>query len=120
MLLNRGWYESGDARHGDWSRDALEAMDAKFREALNQAFERGLERRESARAIFRTKPRLVSQEEAIEIVWTWFCRHTDTEDIAFATIVKRVQALLPSVTAARVEAGFRRRFETNPRVRFGG
>jgi hypothetical protein len=119
MLLNRRWDESGDARHGDWSRDELEAMDAKFREALNQAFERGLESRTAASAVVRVRPR-VTEDEAIETVWTWFCRHRDAEDIAFADVVTRVRALLPNVTAARVRLGFEKRFAANPRVRCGG
>jgi hypothetical protein len=62
----------------------------------------------------------VTEEEAIEAVWRWFCCHTDVEDIAFADVVVRVRALLPTVTAERVRAGFERRFAANPRVRFGG
>jgi hypothetical protein len=121
MLLNRGWHESGDARHGDWSRDELEAMDVKFCEALNQAFERGAESPVSARAAVQVgKRRVTEEEEAIETVWRWFCRHTDVEDIAFADVVTRVRALLPNVTAERVRAGFEKRFEANPRVKFGG
>jgi hypothetical protein len=122
MLLNRGWYESGDARHGDWSRDELEAMDAKFCEAVEQAFQTGLESRTAARstAAVRVGKRRVTEEQAIETVWRWFCRHTDVEDIAFADVVARVRVLLPDVTAARVRAGFEKRFEVNPRVKFGG
>jgi hypothetical protein len=111
MLLNRGWYESGDARHGDWSRDQLEAMDSKFCEALNQAFERGLESRAAASASAAVRKPRVTEEQAIETVWRWFCRNRDVEDIAFVEVVTRVRALLPNVTAARVRLGFETRFK---------
>jgi hypothetical protein len=59
---------------GAWSRNELLEMDSRFRGALEVAFASGRERRESARAVFRTKPRLVSQEEAAERAWLWcFC-----------------------------------------------
>jgi hypothetical protein len=100
-----------EVRHGDWSRDQLEAMNSKFCEVMEAAFASGRESRAAASAVVRVRPRM-TEEEAIETVWRWFCRHTDEEDIAFVEVVARVQILLPSVTAARVEAGFRRRFET--------
>jgi hypothetical protein len=40
---------SEDDRYGQWSREELEAMNARFAAALEQAFELGLESRESAR-----------------------------------------------------------------------
>jgi hypothetical protein len=119
MLLNRGWYESGDARHGDWSRDELEAMDSKFCEAMERAFARGLERRESATATFRTrKSREATIEAAIEAGWRFCC--DEDFDVPFAAAVARVRVLLPTITAARVRLGFEQRFAANPRVKFGG
>jgi hypothetical protein len=42
-------YEPNDERHGEWTREQLLEMDARFTAALEQAFELGLESRESAR-----------------------------------------------------------------------
>jgi hypothetical protein len=109
-----------DGLCGAWSCLELEAMDSKFCEAVERAFARGLERRESARAVFRAKSRAQLEEEAIQQVWIWFCRHTDEEDIAFVDVVARVRALSPNVTTERVRAGFKKRFEANLRVKFGG
>jgi hypothetical protein len=41
--------EPDDERHGEWSREQLLEMDTRFAMALEQAFELGLESRESAR-----------------------------------------------------------------------
>ena len=38
----------GDPEFGTWSRETLEAMNARFAERLEEAFRLGLERRESA------------------------------------------------------------------------
>jgi hypothetical protein len=119
MLLLRSWLES-DVLHGDWTREELMEMDSRFCEAMNQALERGLESRVAATATVRVGKRRVTEEEAIETVWRWFCRNRNVEDIAFADVVARVRALLPNVTAVRVRAGFEKRFRANPRVRFGG
>ena len=43
------YFNDADAEYGAWTREELEAMDVRFVAALEQAFERGLERRESAR-----------------------------------------------------------------------
>src|SRR5262249_29000506 len=40
--------EPDDERHGEWSREQLLEMDARFVAAMEQAFELGLESRESA------------------------------------------------------------------------
>ena len=42
-------YEPGDELQGGWSREELEAQNARFAAALERAFELGLESRESAR-----------------------------------------------------------------------
>jgi hypothetical protein len=101
----------GDELCGAWSRVQLEAMDLGFREVMERAFACGLERRESATATVRVGRPRVTEEEAIEVVWTWFCRNRDVEDIAFADVVARVRILLPNVTAARVRLGFETRFK---------
>jgi len=41
-------YEPNDERHGEWSREELEAMNAAFAARLEEAFRLGLESRESA------------------------------------------------------------------------
>ena len=41
-------YDPNDDRDGPWTREQLEEMNARFTERLEQAFELGLERRESA------------------------------------------------------------------------
>jgi hypothetical protein len=119
-MLDRPVPQFDEVRHGEWSRDQLETMDLSFRAAMERAFECGLESRAAARATVRVGRPRVTEDEAIEAVWIWFCRHTDVEDIAFADVVARVRILLPNVTAVRVRAGFEKRFRANPRVRFGG
>jgi len=47
-----------DPEPGAWSREALEAMDARFVAALEQAFELGLESRTSAAGEIKLKPSL--------------------------------------------------------------
>ena len=42
-------YEPGDEQNGGWTREQLEAMNARFSERLERAFAWGLEHRESAR-----------------------------------------------------------------------
>jgi hypothetical protein len=42
-------HDPTDERHGEWSREELEAMNEKFTAALEQAFACGLESREAAR-----------------------------------------------------------------------
>jgi hypothetical protein len=109
-----------DGLCGAWSRLELEAMDAKFCEAAEQAFQAGLERRTAARSTVAVRKSRVTEEEAIQQAWDWFVCNRDEEDIAFADVVTRVRALLPNVTAARVRLGFEQRFAANPRVKFGG
>jgi hypothetical protein len=41
--------QPGDEQNGGWPREQLEAMDAKFRERVERAFENGSERRQSTR-----------------------------------------------------------------------
>jgi hypothetical protein len=108
-----------DGLCGGWNRVRLLEMNEQFCKVMEQAFERGLESRVSASAFVQGRKR-VTEEEAIQQVWIWFCRHTDVEDIAFADVVARVRGLLPNVTAARVRAGFEKRFKANLRVRLGG
>jgi hypothetical protein len=112
MLLNRRWYESGDARHGDWSRDQLEAMDSRFCEVVEQAFERGLESRAAATAIFGgRKQREEAIEAAIEAAWRLCC---DKDfDLPFAAAVEFARARCPGVgvDSARVRIGFELRFK---------
>jgi hypothetical protein len=109
MLLNRGWYESGDARHGDWSRDELETMDACFVAAVEAAFASGLERRESARLTATFRKQRVTEETILDAAWSWFCRRNRQVDVAFSEVLARC----PGVDRSRVEAAFRRRFEAN-------
>ena len=78
---------------------------------MEQAFQAGLESRAAVMATVRVgKPR-VTEEQAIQQVWIWFVRNMDATDIAFADVVARVRVLLPNVTAARVRAGFEKRFK---------
>jgi len=44
--------EPDDRRHGDWTRAQLEKMNARFIAAVERAFHRGRERRQSAAAEF--------------------------------------------------------------------
>ena len=44
--------EPDDRRHGDWTRAKLEKMNARFIAAVERAFRRGRERRQSAAAEF--------------------------------------------------------------------
>jgi len=46
--MRLSWYEPGDERDGLWNREQLLEMDARFTERLEEAFELGLESRESA------------------------------------------------------------------------
>jgi hypothetical protein len=49
MRLNHYFsYEPGDEQNGGWTREQLEAMNARFSAALEHAFELGLESRASA------------------------------------------------------------------------
>jgi len=41
-------WRPGDEREGDWSRERLIKMDARFRERIERAFRFGLETREAA------------------------------------------------------------------------
>jgi len=112
MLLLRSWYESGDERHGDWTREELVAMDDRFVAAVESAFQRGLESRAAARATFRAKSRRVGQEEAIEAAiesaWGWFWQKD--ADVPFCEVVEFVRIRSPPrVTAECVRAGFERR-----------
>jgi hypothetical protein len=43
------YFNDANAEYGAWTREELEAMDARFVAALERAFELGLESRESAR-----------------------------------------------------------------------
>jgi hypothetical protein len=106
MLLNRGWYESGDARHGDWSRDELETMDACFVAAVEAAFASGLERRESARLTATFRKQRVTEETILDAAWSWFCRRNRDMDVAFSEIVARC----PGVEVTHIRADFDRRF----------
>jgi hypothetical protein len=83
-------------------------------------FQAGRESPMAARSTATVRKPRVTEEEAIQQAWDWFVRNRDAEDIAFADVVTRVRALLPTVTAERVRAGFERRFAANPRARFGG
>jgi hypothetical protein len=104
MLLNRGWYESGDARHGDWSRDELETMDAKFCEAVEQAFQAGLESRTAARSTATVRKPRVTEEGAIQQAWDYLWQNDG--DLAFADVIAFARARYPQITAESVRLGF--------------
>ena len=55
--------EPDDRRHGDWTRAQLEKMNARFIAAVERAFRRGREHRQSAAAEFisTSADRLTSQ-----------------------------------------------------------
>jgi hypothetical protein len=107
MLLNRGWYESGDAGHGDWTREQLVDMDSRFCEALEAAFQTGGESRAVATATVRvTQPR-GTEEAAISAAWAWFWQKD--ADVPFCAVVEFVRIRSPRVTAECVRAGFERR-----------
>ena len=46
----------GDPELGTWSREALETMNTRFAERLEEAFRLGLERRESATGQVKLRP----------------------------------------------------------------
>src|SRR6516165_9091844 len=52
--------EPGDQRHGDWTRERLLKMDARFQSALERAFKDGTEHRRSAatHGTISTRPRV--------------------------------------------------------------
>ena len=50
--------DAEDPEPGTWSREALEAMNTRFTERLEQAFELGLESRTSAAGEIKLKPSL--------------------------------------------------------------
>jgi hypothetical protein len=52
--------EPGDQRHGDWTRERLLKMDARFQSALERAFKDGTEHRRSAatHGAISTRPRV--------------------------------------------------------------
>ena len=51
-------YAPNDDRDGSWTREELEAMNARFTEAMERAFEAGLESRASAAGQIKLKPSL--------------------------------------------------------------
>jgi hypothetical protein len=54
-LLQRQPWEPGDGQAGDWSREQLERMDARFCRRLEKCFRLGHEQRASASACVRAR-----------------------------------------------------------------
>src|SRR5262249_34670998 len=101
-----------DGQCGLWSRAKLLVMDARFCDALEQAFEAKLESRAAAAATVRLGPRLngsrlLKEQAAIGAAWNWF-REAKFEATA-VEVVARVRASCASVTAEQVRAEFKKR-----------
>jgi hypothetical protein len=103
-------YAPGDEIVGDWRREELLKMDACFVSAVTAAFEAGRESPAAARATVRVgRSAAVVEEAAIQAAWNLLWQKDG--EMSFAEIVVAVQACCPNVTAARIRAGFERRFK---------
>ena len=89
--------------NGIWSRDQLEEMDRRFVDAVETAFQLGLESRVAATATYAMNCKQRADEIAIELAWRWF------RDAKFDVPAAAILVRCPGVSPERVRAGFKRR-----------
>src|SRR5262249_5447247 len=102
----------GDEVCGDWTRDELEQMNASFVEAVERAFELGLESRAAAAATVNVngKQRL-TEEGTIELAWRFFVA------AKFEMAATEILGRCPGVPSERVRVAFKERFFSQVEVR---